>query len=311
MRPRVLVLVIAALAAAGVATTLVLGGGTAKDERPPVPSRPPAGPVEVTTAAEPPSEVAYALASEPADPAGLARAAVLAETAVRDPDTPASDLPGWARAQQAAYRQLARRPEWDADVATAVGPELAPIAAANAAAFRELWALTAPRDELPDWVIVEPPPADELLGHYRAAEEEFGVPWEYLAGIHLVETRMGRIRGASSAGARGPMQFLPSTWERYGEGDIEDPGDAIRAAARYLVAAGAPGDMRRALFAYNHSDHYVNAIDAYASMMRRNERAYLGYYHWDVYYRLTTGDVVLPVGWTRIGRTEEEGVVDG
>ena len=68
---------------------------------------------------------------------------------------------------------------------------------------------------------------------------------------------MGRIRGTSTAGAKGPMQFLPSTWEAYGEGDIEDPDDAIMAAARYLANYGAPADMDRALFAYNHSDHYV------------------------------------------------------
>ncbi|HWB70695.1 MAG TPA: lytic transglycosylase domain-containing protein [Egibacteraceae bacterium] len=118
-----------------------------------------------------------------------------------------------------------------------------------------------------------------------------------MAAIHLVESRMGRIRGDSPAGARGPMQFLPSTWAAYGDGDIDDPGDAIRAAARYLVAHGAPGDMRRALYAYNHSDRYVEAIQAYAAVMAADERAFLGYYHWRVYYRTTGGDVVLPEGY--------------
>jgi len=69
-------------------------------------------------------------------------------------------------------------------------------------------------------MIVAPPPADELLGHYRAAGDEFGVDWTYLAAIHLVETRMGRIRGTSTAGAHGPMQFMPATWDAYGEGDV-------------------------------------------------------------------------------------------
>jgi membrane-bound lytic murein transglycosylase B len=110
---------------------------------------------------------------------------------------------------------------------------------------------------------------------------------------------MGRIRGVSIAGARGPMQFMPRTWDAYGEGDIDDPHDAIRAAARYLVASGAPGDMRRALFAYNRSENYVDAIANHAEVMKADERAYLGYYHWQVYYRLTTGDVILPVGWER------------
>lgn len=258
-------------------------------------------PAEATSSTEPDdadADQAFAAASDPSGPDDLAEAIVAAETAIRDPATSDDALPAWGRAQQRAYRQLARHPEWDAAVAAGVGPGLAPVTAANAGAFRDLWELTDPRPALPDWVIVDPPPAGELLAHYRAAEGEFGVPWEYLAAIHLVETRMGRIRGVSTAGASGPMQFLPSTWETYGEGDIEDAGDSIRAAARYLVAAGAPADMPGALFAYNHSDRYVDAVEAHAGVMRANERSYFGYYHWDVYYRLTTGDVVLPVGWT-------------
>jgi hypothetical protein len=65
------------------------------------------------------------------------------------------------------------------------------------------------------------------------------VPWEFLAAIHLVETRMGRIRGTSSAGSQGPMQFLPSTWKRCGRGgDIQATGDASLAAhsSPWLIA---------------------------------------------------------------------------
>jgi membrane-bound lytic murein transglycosylase B len=108
---------------------------------------------------------------------------------------------------------------------------------------------------------------------------------------------MGRIRGTSVAGARGPMQFMPGTWEQYGEGDIEDPRDAIRAAARYLRASGAPKDMDRALFAYNRSDAYVRAIRTYAELMGQDPRLYRGYYHWQVYYRHVDGDRLLPVGY--------------
>jgi membrane-bound lytic murein transglycosylase B len=111
------------------------------------------------------------------------------------------------------------------------------------------------------------------------------VPWQYLAAIHLVESRMGRIRGESSAGAQGPMQFLPSTWAVYGGGgDINSYHDAILAAARYLRANGAPADMDNALFRYNPSSRYVRAVSAYAGQMKADERAYLGYYHWQVYY---------------------------
>ncbi len=97
------------------------------------------------------------------------------------------------------------------------------------------------------------------------------------------------------------MQFLPSTWDAYGEGDIEDPHDAIRAAARYLADHGAPGDMHDALWAYNHSDRYVTAVADHAAVMRADERAYLAYHAWQVYYRLTTGDVVLEVGYDHTG----------
>ena len=119
------------------------------------------------------------------------------------------------------------------------------------------------------------------------------MPWEYLAAIHLVETRMGRIKGDSIAGAQGPMQFIPTTWAIYGRGgDITSNRDAIHAAARYLRATGAPADMARALRAYNNSARYVRAVTAYAQQIQADERAYLGYHAWQVYY----GDRLLPPG---------------
>ena len=155
-----------------------------------------------------------------------------------------------------------------------------------------------PRTALPPWRIVQPPAPEELLSHYRAAEAEFGVPWYYLASINLVESRMGRIRGTSEAGAQGPMQFLPSTWSQYGAGgDINSYADSIAAAARYLKRNGAPGDMRNAVWNYNHSDLYVNAVLAYGDRMKADERAFHSYYHWQVYYVTTAGDVWLPVGY--------------
>jgi len=93
------------------------------------------------------------------------------------------------------------------------------------------------------------------------------------------------------------MQFMPATWAAYGEGDINDYRDAIRAAARYLRASGAPADMVTALYRYNPSARYVRAVMAYAELMRVDPNAYRGYYHWQVYYLTRDGDVRLPVGY--------------
>jgi membrane-bound lytic murein transglycosylase B len=143
---------------------------------------------------------------------------------------------------------------------------------------------------LPRVRVAKAAPAAELRRHYAAAQRRFGVHWSILASINFVESAFGRVRSASEAGARGPMQFLPSTWREYGMGgDIEDPGDAILAAANYLSRAGARVDVDRALFAYNHSTSYVRAIRRFASRMRADPRAFLTYYAWQVFVRTPTG----------------------
>jgi membrane-bound lytic murein transglycosylase B len=110
----------------------------------------------------------------------------------------------------------------------------------------------------------------------------------------LIETRMGRIRSNSSAGAQGPMQFIPSTWAAYGlGGDVREERDAILGAANYLSASGAPSDYRQALFHYNPVSAYVTAVTGYANAMGRDPDLFYAYYNWQVFVRTTRGDVRL------------------
>ncbi|MGZ5334789.1 MAG: lytic murein transglycosylase [Solirubrobacterales bacterium] len=125
---------------------------------------------------------------------------------------------------------------------------------------------------VPNFVIdqFEIPPF--LLPIYQACGTEYGVPWQVLASINRIETAFGTNLNVSSAGAMGWMQFIPSSWQAYGVDANEDgrkdpynPVDAICAAARYLKAAGASEDLRRAIFAYNHADWYVDEVLLYAN----------------------------------------------
>ena len=141
-----------------------------------------------------------------------------------------------------------------------------------------------PRGTPPKVTTAPAAPANELRAIYGEAGKRFGIDWSTLAAVNFVESAFGRVRSASEAGARGPMQFLPSTWAAYGNGgDIEDPRDAIAAAARYLKAHD--GD----LYAYNHSTAYVRAVRRFANRMKRDERAFRTYYAWQVYVRTPAG----------------------
>src|SRR4051812_23275659 len=106
-----------------------------------------------------------------------------------------------------------------------------------------------------------------LLSIYQAAGIEYGVRWEVLAAINEIETDYGRNLNVSTAGAVGWMQFMPSTWKRWGvdanrdkQKDPYNPVDAIFSAARYLKAAGAAENLHKAIFAYNHADWYVDSV---------------------------------------------------
>ena len=114
------------------------------------------------------------------------------------------------------------------------------------------------------------------LALYEQAGLAYGIPWQLLAAIGKVESDHGRNPNAyhpNEAGAEGPMQFIPSSWARYRwasgnpSPDINNPRDAIFAAADYLRVAGAPQDLPRAIYAYNHAWWYVD-------MVLRQMRAY-------------------------------------
>jgi murein DD-endopeptidase MepM/ murein hydrolase activator NlpD len=107
----------------------------------------------------------------------------------------------------------------------------------------------------------------ELLGLWQRYGAAYGVPWQVLAAINKIESNFGRNMGPSSAGAIGWMQFMPSTWERWGvdaNGDgVASPWsaeDGIASAARYLAASGGGADISRAVFSYNHAQWYVDEV---------------------------------------------------
>ncbi|MFB4314840.1 lytic transglycosylase domain-containing protein [Actinomadura sp. 21ATH] len=119
------------------------------------------------------------------------------------------------------------------------------------------------------------PASGNYLDLYKnAAKSCRGLSWTVLAAIGQVESDHNRNPGRSSAGALGPMQFMPATWKSYGvdgdrdgKADIMNPYDAIPAAARYLCDHGAAGGGRalyKAIWHYNHADWYVQKVLALA-----------------------------------------------
>jgi murein DD-endopeptidase MepM/ murein hydrolase activator NlpD len=115
---------------------------------------------------------------------------------------------------------------------------------------------------------------EQLVTLWKQAGQGYGVPWQVLGAINKIESGYGQNMGPSSAGAVGWMQFLPSTWMRWGmdaDGDGVanpwDPEDAVFAAARYLAAAGAHESIERAIFAYNHAQWYVDDVLALAATL--------------------------------------------
>ncbi|CAB4935212.1 unannotated protein [freshwater metagenome] len=234
---------------------------------------------------------APATTTGPVPPAGTATAPTEAERdALRD-DSVGDDSGGAGRdatekAQEAAAaaERKARtddrkvtRAKKDRSTATAPTPSADPVDATGAdraadlpdpsdPTFSEVLPGAAPVG-VPNFFIDKFRIPPFLLPIYQAAGTEYGIRWEVLAAINEIETDYGRNLSVSSAGALGWMQFMPATWKAYGvdangdgEADPYNPVDAIFAAARYLRAAGGQKALRKAVFAYNHADWYVDQV---------------------------------------------------
>jgi membrane-bound lytic murein transglycosylase B len=214
---------------------------------------------------------------------------------------------------QLALRQLADRADLDEAVLAALDPTARPAVEEIVRARQFLQTRSASRpapplpDELPAWTIVEPDAVDTLLATYAEAEQLTGIPWYWLAAIHLQETRMGRIQGISSAGAVGPMQFLPTTWEVCCAGDPTVTRDAIIGAATYLAQSGGPDDMAAALYQYNPNDGYVAVVTAYATSLRDEPELYVGYHAFQVFFGSSAGTVRLPIGYSETAPVDAAG----
>ena len=122
----------------------------------------------------------------------------------------------------------------------------------------------------------------DYLALYQEAGTEIGVPWELLAAIGKVECDHGRdpaCQHPNSAGAEGPMQFLPATFTQYSwasgspNPSIDDPRDAIYAAAALLADNDVRDNPRQALYAYNHSSAYVDQVLAWAATYQADAAA--------------------------------------
>jgi hypothetical protein len=240
----------------------------------------------------------------PDDPAAAASLLAAVEEALRDPATPAEQLPRLGHQQQVIYRVLSRDPQRAAAVQALLPEPWRGVAHHHLEARREFLAMHRQDrrpTSLPAWRIIPPAPAEELLAHYRKAAAATGIDWEVLAAINLVESGMGRIDGVSVANAQGPMQFLPTTWAQagVGAGNIRDPHDAIQAAARYLVRRGGLQDIRKGLWGYNNSERYGRAVLHYAALLKDDPRAYTGLYHWEIHFHAEAGDLWLPVGFSQ------------
>ena len=201
-----------------------------------------------------------------------------------------SDVTLLALYQQRIYRLLVRNRGLARSTLTRLPDRVRRVTLDLLAAQRGLYVLTPPIAARTIRV-GRARPAGVLLSYYREAQRRFRVPWNVLAAVNFVESKFGKLRSASAAGAQGPMQFMPATWRAYGlGGNVHDAHDAILGAANYLHAAGAPPDLRHALHAYNPSRAYVDAVLRYARRMQADRTMFFALYSWQVFVKTPGGD---------------------
>ena len=126
-----------------------------------------------------------------------------------------------------------------------------------------------------------PPSLADLESFYGEAHDRYGVGIHYLVAIHLVETKFGRVKSDSVAGAKGPMQFIPSTradrWERR-----RHPRSARRDPRRRQPAPSQrrPATLRHGASRLQPSGLYVDAVTHYARAIVDDPYAIYILYSW-------------------------------
>lgn len=121
------------------------------------------------------------------------------------------------------------------------------------------------------------PHNDPRLDDYATkVEQQNNLPPGLLVALKNVGERSNSDQ-VSSAGARGVMQFIDSTWNAYGKGDRTNPLNSIDAAGKYLpdLIKQYDGDTRAAVAAYNGGTKAGDAVHAGLQAPSKETRDYL------------------------------------
>lgn len=113
-----------------------------------------------------------------------------------------------AVSQQLAFGQLADHRPLRRSTLARLTPSARSAAKAALRASGALSRIVRAEHRFPNWRIIAPPPPDQLLSYYRAAAAVYRIPWQYLAAVELVETRMGRIPWTQSGRRQGAADAI-------------------------------------------------------------------------------------------------------